>query len=85
MTLKAHLNFINAGAEVLVANTYQANVPLLMESLKYSNEEARKAVHDPLVFAQEAIRQDRDDNFLGQVKNFSFIRYTWRVCFKLLL
>ena len=46
IVVKAHSNFIAAGADVLVTNSYKTNVPNLKEIMNYSDEEAIKARDD---------------------------------------
>ena len=40
IVVKAHSNFIQAGADIIVTNTYKTNVPNLMEIMNYTAEEA---------------------------------------------
>jgi len=61
IVLRAHRNFIDAGAQVIVANSYQANVPLFVEALSMSVEDARKATHDPIVYAKQAVSESGKD------------------------
>jgi len=40
----AHSNFIHAGADIIITNTYRTNPPLVQEKLKCSKEEAENLV-----------------------------------------
>ena len=40
IVVKAHSNFVQAGADIIVTNTYKTNVPNLMEIMNYTAEEA---------------------------------------------
>ena len=42
IVVKAHSNFIAAGADILVTNSYKTNVPNLKEVMNYTDEEAIK-------------------------------------------
>ena len=42
IVVKAHSNFIEAGADILVTNSYKTNVPNLKEIMNYTEEEAIK-------------------------------------------
>jgi len=55
IVVQAHKNFIAAGARIIVANSYQANVPLFMDALSMTREEAEKATLDPILFARQAV------------------------------
>lgn len=55
IVVKAHSNFIAAGADVLVTNSYKTNVPNLKEIMNYSDEEAVKATLDTIKHAFDAV------------------------------
>ena len=57
IVVQAHKNFIAAGARIIVANSYQANVPLFMDALSMSREDAEKATLDPILFARQAVAE----------------------------
>ena len=52
---KAHSNFIEAGADIILTNSYKTNVPLLMEVLGSSEEDAIEAVKTTLQNAVTAV------------------------------
>ena len=64
IVVQAHKNFIAAGARVIVANSYQANVPLFMDALSMTREEAEKATLDPILFAKRAVAESDCDSVL---------------------
>ena len=53
---QAHMDYFNAGAELVITNTYQANVQAF-EKVGYSQEEAEKFIRDAVKIAKKA----RDD------------------------
>ncbi|WP_290068637.1 homocysteine S-methyltransferase family protein, partial [Lactobacillus intestinalis] len=53
---QAHMDYFNAGAELVITNTYQANVQAF-EKAGYSQEEAEKFIRDAVKIAKKA----RDD------------------------
>ena len=50
IVVKAHSNFIAAGADILVTNSYKTNVPNLKEVMNYTDEEAIKVRADFVCF-----------------------------------
>ena len=50
----AHKNFIDAGADVIISNTYQSNQPLLMSELQISREEADNLLLKTVDLARKA-------------------------------
>ena len=50
IVVKAHSNFIAAGADILVTNSYKTNVPNLKEIMNYTDEEAIKVRADFVCF-----------------------------------
>lgn len=40
IVVKAHSNFIAAGADIIVTNSYKTNVPMLIDALGFTEEEA---------------------------------------------
>lgn len=53
--IEAHTNFIEAGADIILTNSYKTNVPLLMEVLGSSEEDAIEAVKTTLRNAVTAV------------------------------
>ncbi|CBY11341.1 unnamed protein product [Oikopleura dioica] len=52
--VQAHKNFIDAGADVIISNTYQSNQPLLMSELQISREEADNLLLKTVDLARKA-------------------------------
>ena len=50
----AHRNFISAGADIIISNTYQSNQPLLMSELKISRAEADNLLFKTIDLARKA-------------------------------
>ena len=42
IVVKAHSNFITAGADIILTNSYKTNIPNLKELMNYTDEEAAK-------------------------------------------
>ena len=40
IVVQAHSNFIAAGADIIVTNSYKTNVPMLIDALGFTEEEA---------------------------------------------
>ena len=40
IVVQAHSNFIDAGADIIVTNSYKTNVPMLIDALGFTEEEA---------------------------------------------
>jgi len=55
IVVKAHSNFIAAGADIIVTNTYKTNVPQLMEIMNYTEEEASQAILKTVESAFDAV------------------------------
>jgi len=50
----AHKNFISAGADIIISNTYQSNQPLLMSELQISRQEADNLLLKTIDLARKA-------------------------------
>ena len=56
IVVKAHSNFIAAGADILVTNSYKTNVPNLKEVMNYTDEEAIKVSVDFCSNLEQALK-----------------------------
>ena len=56
IVVKAHSNFIAAGADILVTNSYKTNVPNLKEIMNYTDEEAIKVRVDFCSNLEQALK-----------------------------
>lgn len=54
IVVEAHKNFINAGADIVISNSYKVNVPLYQDALGINEENAIKGTLAPIKFAKSA-------------------------------
>ena len=52
--MKAHQNFISAGADIIITNSYQSNQNLIMDELKVSSSEADNYLASTVELAEKA-------------------------------
>ena len=57
----AHENFIKAGADIIITNTYKTNTPYIMEKLNCSKTEAEKLIGDAILQAETARKNQSKD------------------------
>ncbi|XP_050294507.1 uncharacterized protein LOC126734806 isoform X2 [Anthonomus grandis grandis] len=57
----AHMDFLRAGADLIITNTYQASVDLFSEHLKLSKEESYNLIKKAVELAKEAVRRYLED------------------------
>ena len=54
MVIKAHQNFISAGADIIITNSYQSNQNLIMDELKVTAKEADRYLASTVELAEKA-------------------------------
>ena len=52
--IKAHQNFISAGADIIITNSYQSNQNLIMDELKVTAKEADRYLASTVELAEKA-------------------------------
>ena len=70
IVVQAHTNFIDAGADIILANSYKTNVPMLVDALGFTEDEAIEAMKKTIDLAFEATGKGGETLIAGTIGPF---------------